>query len=172
MRGVTERSSGSPTRPSCWALSTADHLLLGVAHPATGADIWPRLAVDAAALHDALERALVGGVWPPAPTDVPAASVRPAPVDVLLDESARRAVEYAAAEARRLRHPDVRPEHLLLGALRVGQARGQAPRKPGLPRAWPNIGVTLAVVFAALLAADAASGTGRYAPHPQNWNPT
>ena len=26
---------------------TADHLLLGVAHPAVGADIWPRLGLQA-----------------------------------------------------------------------------------------------------------------------------
>ena len=145
-------------------LVTTDHLLLGVAHPAVGAALWPRLGLDAAEVHAALEQALTGGIWPPAPTDaLPAA--RSDPADVLLDESAQRALDYAVAEARRLRHPDVRPEHLLLGALRAGRPSRRAPESLG-GLVLAERGVTLQSVFAALLAADAEAGTGRYAPRP------
>ena len=141
----------------------ADHILLGVAHPDVGANIWPRLGLDPGDVYDTLERALTAGEWPPAPTDVPS-DERPDPVDVQLDEPAQRAIEYAAAEARRLRHPDIRPEHLLLGALRVGQPSRRAPESLGR-LVLAELGVTLQNVFAALLAADAAAGTGRYAPY-------
>ena len=122
---------------------TADHLLLGVAHPAAGADLWPRFGLQAAALHAALERALLGGVWPPAPTDAPPAAVRPDPAEVIWDEFARRALDYAAAEARRLRHPDIRPEHLLLGA----PARAPPARESLGGLVLAEFGITLAAVF-------------------------
>lgn len=144
-------------------LAASDALLLGVAHPATRADIWPRLGVAPDALHAALEQALTAGIWPPAPTDAPPQD-RPVPVDVLLDESAQRAVEYAVAEANRLRHTEIRPEHLLLGALRVGQSRAGEESLGVLVLA--SFGVTLERVFAAILSSDAEAGTGRYAPRP------
>ena len=150
-------------------LVTADHLLLGVAHPAVGAGIWPRLELEATEVYEALARALTGGVWPPAPDETPPAA-RIDPADVLLDESAQRAAEYAAAEARRLRHPDIRPEHLLLGALRVGRPHRRDSGSLG-SLVLAERGVTLTHVFAILLAADAAAGTGRYAPSPLLFEP-
>jgi len=147
----------------------ADHLLLGVSHPDVRADIWTRLSLDPADVYAALERALAAGEWPPPPTDVPLAD-RPDPVDVQLDESAQQAMEYAAAEARRLRHPDIRPEHLLLGALRVGQPRRRAPESLGC-LVLAEYGVTLESILAAILAADVEAGTGLYAPRASAFEP-
>ncbi len=143
---------------------TADHLLLGIANPAVEVEIWDRLGLGAAEVHAVLERALAGGIWPPTPTDTPS-TARADPADVLLDESAQVAVEFAVAEARRLRHPDVRPEHLLLGVLRAGRASRRAPESLGV-LVLSELNVTLARVFALLLASDAEAGTGRYAPRP------
>jgi ATP-dependent Clp protease ATP-binding subunit ClpC len=105
-----------------------EHLLLGLSRMGEGvaAMVLTNLGLDLAELRHAVEEAVPSGQGPVAVGDIP------------LNTSAKRAVNYAFEEARRLGDDFVGTEHLLLGLLRE--------RKGLAAQILLNLGVELEIV--------------------------
>lgn len=131
---------------------TADHLLLGIAHPDTSTGIWEALGQKQDDIYEMLCLSLATGEWPPPASDTPDTHRMP-PVAVEPDASASQALTFAEGEARRLGAACVGAEHLLLGALRVTEAQWKTPESLGHLTLTAR-GVTLHTIFTALLTSD------------------